>query len=81
MSAEHHILSDLQSRFRSGHGLATATLKVLDDIIIDLDNKQVYIGSSIDLAKAFDSVDHMTFLGRLSGILYPPPIATGLPAT
>ena len=64
----NNILSDLQSGFRSGHGCITATLKVLDDIIIDLDNKQVCIASFIDLAKAFDSVDHMTLLGRLSGI-------------
>ena len=45
-----------------------ATLNVLDDIIADLDNKQVCIASFIDLAKAFDSVDHMTPLGRLSSI-------------
>lgn len=29
----NHILSDLQSGFRTGHGCITATLKVLDDIV------------------------------------------------
>ena len=64
----HHILTDLQSGFRTGHGCITATLKVLDDIITTVDNKQVCIAAFIDLAKAFNSVDHNILLHRFASI-------------
>ena len=44
------------------------SLKVLDDIITTMDNKQVCIAAFIDLAKAFDSVDHDILLHRLASI-------------
>lgn len=58
-------MSDVQSGFRTGLGCITATLKVLDDIITIMDNKQVCIAAFIDLVKALDSVDHNILLHPL----------------
>ena len=66
--ASNHILSDLQSGFRPGHGCMTATMKVLDDITSALASGQVCLATFIDLAKAFDSVEHNTLIHRLSSI-------------
>ena len=52
------ILSGLQSGFRTGHSCVTATLKVLNDMTSALDAKQHCAAIFIDLAKAFDTVDH-----------------------
>jgi hypothetical protein len=48
----------MQSGFRSGYGCVTATLKVLNDVTIALDSKQCCDPIFIDLAKAYDTVDH-----------------------
>ena len=62
------ILSDVQSGFRPGYGCTTATLKVLNDITSALDAKQHCAAVFIDLAKAFDSVNHTLLINRLSSI-------------
>ena len=54
--------------FRSGYGSVTATLKVLNDVTIALDSKQCCAAIFIDLAKAFDTVDHSNLVDRLRGI-------------
>ncbi len=64
----HSILSDVQSGFRSGFGCVTATLKVLNDITSALDSKLHCAAVLIDLAKAFDTVDHSILADRLSSI-------------
>jgi hypothetical protein len=58
------ILYGMQSGFRSGCGCVTATLKVLNDVSIALDSKQCCAAIFIDLAKAFDTVDHSILVGR-----------------
>uniref|UniRef100_A0A3B1KHQ9 Reverse transcriptase domain-containing protein n=1 Tax=Astyanax mexicanus TaxID=7994 RepID=A0A3B1KHQ9_ASTMX len=63
-----NILSYAQSGFRQGHGCVTASLKVLNDIISALDKKQSCAAIFIDLAKAFDTVDHSILLDRLRSI-------------
>lgn len=62
-------LSGLQSGFRSGHSCVTSTLKVLKDITSALDAKQHCAAIFINLAKAFDAVDHSILLHRLSSIM------------
>ena len=48
--------------------LSTATLKVLNDVTIALDSKQYCPAIFIDLAKAFDTIDHSILLGWLRSI-------------
>ena len=64
----YSILSGMQSAFRSGYGCVTATLKVLNDVTIALESKQCCAVIFIDLAKAFDTVDHSILVGRLRSI-------------
>lgn len=58
----------MQSGFCSGYGCVNATLKVLNDVTIALDSKQCCAAIFIDLAKAFDTVDHSILVGRLMSI-------------
>ena len=58
----------MQSGFRAGHGCSSATLKVLNDIITTIDKRQYCVAVFIDLAKAFDSVNHHILIGRLNSL-------------
>ena len=64
----YSILSDMQSAFHSGYGCVTATLKVLNNVTIALHSKQCCAAIFIDLAKAFDTVDHSIIVGWLMSI-------------
>ena len=48
----------MQSGFRSGYGCVTTTLNVFNYVTIALDSQQCCAAIFIDLAKAFDTVDH-----------------------
>ena len=58
----------MQSGFRAGHGCTSATLKVLNDILTVIDKKQYFAAIFIDLAKAFDSVNHHILIDRLNSL-------------
>ena len=64
----YSILSGMQSGFCSGYGCVTATLKVVNDVTIALDSKQCCAAILIELAKAFDTVDHSILVSRLGNI-------------
>uniref|UniRef100_A0A8K9X1H2 Reverse transcriptase domain-containing protein n=1 Tax=Oncorhynchus mykiss TaxID=8022 RepID=A0A8K9X1H2_ONCMY len=64
----HHTFSAMQSGFRAGHGCTSATLKVLNYILTAIDKKHYCAAVFIDLAKAFDSVNHHILIGRLNSL-------------
>ena len=64
----HRTFSAMQSGFKAGHGCTSATLKVLNDIITAIDKRQYCAAVFIDLAKAFDSVNHRILIGRLNSL-------------
>ena len=58
----------MQSGFRAGQGRTSATLIVLNDIITTIDKRQYCAAVFIDLAKAFDSVNHRILISRLNSL-------------
>jgi hypothetical protein len=63
----HRTFSTMQSVFRAGQGCTSATLIVLNDIITTID-KQYCAAVFIDLAKAFDAVNHRILISRLNSL-------------
>uniref|UniRef100_A0A8C7L9L8 Reverse transcriptase domain-containing protein n=1 Tax=Oncorhynchus kisutch TaxID=8019 RepID=A0A8C7L9L8_ONCKI len=64
----HCTFSAIKSGFRAGHGCTSVTLKVLNDIITGIDKRQYCAAVFIDLAKAFDSINHLILVGRLNSL-------------
>ena len=64
----HRTFSAIQSGFQAGHGCTSATLNVLNDIKTAIDKRQYCVAVFIDLAKAFDSVNHHILIGRLNSL-------------
>ena len=63
---ENEILNDKQFGFQAGHSTEHAILKLIDQVSNALGNNSFVLGVSIDLSKAFDTVDHKILLERLS---------------
>jgi hypothetical protein len=59
------LLPGLQSAYRANHSTETAVLKVLSDILLDLDSGDLSALVLLDLSAAFDTVDHEILLRRL----------------
>ena len=55
---ENEILNDKQFGFRAGHSTEHAILDLNDQVSNAFDNNNFLLGASIDLSKAFDTVDH-----------------------
>jgi hypothetical protein len=64
----HRTFSTMQSGFRAGSGCTSTTLKVQNHIITAIDKRHYCAAVFIDLAKAFDSVNHHIFIGRLNSL-------------
>ncbi len=62
---KYHILSDSQFGFRKNHNTELAVLHALNYITKSLDNNTPVLGLFIDVAKAFDSLDHNVLLDKL----------------
>ena len=59
------LLFNLQFGFRSGHSTDHALLSLTENIKSFLDNNRSGCGISIDLQKAFDTVNHDILLSKL----------------
>ncbi len=62
---KNKLLDPLQSAYKRGHSTETALLKVQNDILMDIDKKNVSILVLLDLSAAFDTIDHEILLQRL----------------
>ena len=54
-----------QSGFRLKHSTETALIKIIDDLIFNLDNDRVSGMVLVDYLKAFDMIDHTLLLKKL----------------
>jgi len=55
----------MQSAYRAGHSIETATLKVLSDILDTVDSQETTLLGLLDMSAAFDTVDFDILLRRL----------------
>ena len=62
---ENCLLYKLQSGFRKPHSTETALIRVIDQLLLDLDRNRVSGLKFVDYKKAFDIVDHKILLAKL----------------
>jgi len=60
-----NLLYPLQHGFQPGHSTAMSLVDIQDNISKAMDNNEFSIGIFLDLAKAFDTVDHKIHLDKL----------------
>jgi len=54
----HHLLPVFQSAYRPNHSTETALARIMNDMILVVDDGRVGALTLLDLSAAFDTVDH-----------------------
>jgi len=62
---ERIVATQMQSAYRAGHSIETATLKVLSDILDAVDSQETMLLGLLDMSAAFDTVDFDILLRQL----------------
>ena len=62
---DNKVHNKFQSGFRKGHSTETALLKVVNDLRVSADNRNVSVLLLLDLTAAFDTIDHTILIHRL----------------
>ena len=63
--AVNELFPGLQSAYRKSHSTETALVKIVNDILLNMNRQHVSLLVSLDLSAAFDSVDHTILFRRL----------------
>ena len=62
---ENDLYCDIQSGYRMGHSCETLLVKMSDDIINEIDHKNLVAVVLLDLSAAFDVIDHNLLINKL----------------
>ena len=62
---KNNLFHHLQSGFRKSHSTETALIRLVDQLLINLDNDKITGLVFIDYKKAFDLIDHQLLLSKL----------------
>ena len=63
---ENNLLEPHQSAYRTAHSTETALVRVSNDILRAIDNKQSVFLVLLDMSSAFDTIDHSILLSMLN---------------
>ena len=61
----NNLLNPHQSAYRHGHSCESALLKIVNDLLLALDDGRVSLLAMLDLSAAFDTIDHHILISRL----------------
>ena len=62
------LFSMYQSAYRPGHSTETALVKILNDLLMSMDEGKVSLLTLLDLSAAFDTIDHGILISRLEHV-------------
>ena len=65
-ASANNLYPSLQSSYRKGHITKTTLLKIVNDILLNMNKQNVTLVFLLDLSAAFDTVDHDILIQRLT---------------
>ena len=63
--SDNDLSEPLQSAYKQYHSTETALVKILNDVLLELDNRNIVMAGFLDLSAAFDTVDYNVLFQRL----------------
>jgi hypothetical protein len=66
---QQDLLPKVQSAYRSKHSTETAVLRILSDIRLAIDSRDVAVLAVLDLFAVFDTVNHRILFRSVAGII------------
>jgi hypothetical protein len=64
----HNLYVPVQSAYRADHSTETALLKVVNDLLLTVDDGDAAVLALLDQSSAFDTIDHSILLHRLNAL-------------